>query len=435
MVSGPLVYATALLGDDAGNIGHAILNITTIISALILSVPIVDSQGLKAGLIVGQFMYFLYVGLFTMALGLMIASQYNMLGMGTSADTLKLTVFISASIFGGIGSGILWTAQGGYFSYAVDIVSREQGCSRADMSADLAGQFAFIYFLFEALAKLGFSGLQSIGLQNWLIGAIYSGVALMATLMMMRMPQCKRKLPSSEEDDDEERSPWYWKLTETVRLWPTLKLWLLSPLNILFGFSSAYLNGFFNGHFTVEATGAVSLGLLSAVTVACAAGFSQTYRCLVPFTGKFLILCIGCLSIAFIPFATLALGCCKDWRWNIIVLYVMQGSGRAVYDSTNRAVFSDYFRGEDIESAFANSLFQTAASSAICFIVSSHVRLTTYNAGDGLQWVMLILAVISPVIYFAAFKYATISEAGEDKRLIPRARTSASGSPSRNPNV
>ncbi|CAL1170974.1 unnamed protein product [Cladocopium goreaui] len=53
----------------------------------------------------------------------------------------------------------------------------------------------------------------------------------------------------------------------------------------------------------------------------------------------------------------------KTWGWGVLVFYVLMGIGRAVYESTNKAIFADFFPGEKSAGAFANVfVFGTSAS-------------------------------------------------------------------------
>lgn len=55
------------------------------------------------------------------------------------------------------------------------------------------------------------------------------------------------------------------------------------------------------------------------------------------------------------------------------VLYVLQGVGRAVYESTGKGVFADFFPG-DAAGAFANNMLQNATAFALCFFLSDHLK-------------------------------------------------------------
>lgn len=49
-------------------------------------------------------------------------------------------------------------------------------------------------------------------------------------------------------------------------------------------------------------------------------------------------------------------------------MYILAGSGRAVFEGTNKAVFADFFPN-DKEAAFANVIIQSGGSAAIAFFV------------------------------------------------------------------
>lgn len=60
--------------------------------------------------------------------------------------------------------------------------------------------------------------------------------------------------------------------------------------------------------------------------------------------------------------------------YELVILYIMQGLGRAVYESINRAIFGDFYgaagRDEHKEAAFANIMIQNAGVSCAFFFVN-----------------------------------------------------------------
>merc|ERR1711998_396723 len=56
-------------------------------------------------------------------------------------------------------------------------------------------------------------------------------------------------------------------------------------------------------------------------------------------------------------------------KWPIVIpMYILFGLGRATFESTNKAVFADFFPN-DADGAFANIILQSGAASTIAFFV------------------------------------------------------------------
>jgi MFS family permease len=82
----------------------------------------------------------------------------------------------------------------------------------------------------------------------------------------------------------------------------------------------------------------------------------------------------------------------------LIACYCLQGVGRAVWESTSRAVWADYFP-KDAATAFAAHIFQFGAASTFGFIVFPQLA-------D--QLVTLALCAVASIISLAASVVATL---------------------------
>lgn len=306
------------------------------------------------------------------------------------APDLQRTLFLAGSVAGGLAAGVLWTAQGKYFSCTatalaaaaskVDEVGPTDGVvqgnptsTREEASSRLAGSFASAYLFLEVGSRAAFSAMQNFGLQVSWIAVLYCAVAVFALLLMFGIDD----FPSADEQSDErdivedQMAPTS-KLFAAISLWGDPVLWLLAPTNITFGFSAAYMNGYINGAFAAPELGKGSIGFLGALTAVVAALLSGSYGSMGASTsGKGIAVAGGAFSFLCIPLCILFLGCCSSWGWSIVVLYVLQGSGRAVYESTNRALFADFFPGSKAEGAFANCMLQSSAAFATCFFLQA----------------------------------------------------------------
>lgn len=88
-------------------------------------------------------------------------------------------------------------------------------------------------------------------------------------------------------------------------------------------------------------------------------------------SNQFIPLVIGSLSFCLIPLlvATDAL----PRNWFLMLIYVLQGFGRGVFEASNRAAFGDFFGKTNKEGAFANVMIQSCLTSTIFFFANANI--------------------------------------------------------------
>eukprot|EP00933_Yihiella_yeosuensis_P042565 TRINITY_DN37191_c0_g1_i1.p1 TRINITY_DN37191_c0_g1~~TRINITY_DN37191_c0_g1_i1.p1 ORF type:complete len:452 (+),score=38.70 TRINITY_DN37191_c0_g1_i1:24-1358(+) len=379
-VTTPLVVASTLLGEQVADLGNGILYIVTLLSSLFLAAPLTDGLGSKGALMFGMFFYCIYVT------GFALASFFQ------GDPSLPSLCFIPASACGGLAAGVLWTGQGSYFSSVATELSEVTNTDRQATTSKLASKFAFVYLSLEVASKLSFSALQAIGVQIWQTGFFYAFIGVF-TLWMM---SCVDRIGSRGTSTDGLATQFVSKILTTASLWSDPLIWLLSPTNLTFGFCAAFMNGHVNARFASKELGPQLVAFLAALTAATAAVMSQILRPLASRYGKGVVICAGAMCFFFIPLCILQLECCSGWGWRLILLYILQGTGRAVYESTNRATFSDFFTGEKTEGAFANCMLQSSLSFASSFF------LQTVLSTDALAYIVIALALSTPICYAMA---------------------------------
>jgi len=371
----PLVYASSILDSQVAYLGNGTLYIAMLLSALILAVPITSRTGLKGGMVAAFVLYAVY------------AAGFSAAAMA-AAPALQGVFFVLGSMSGGLAAGILWTAQGGFMARTASAIADTENEPHQLVNSELATQFAFYYLLFEEVAKVLFTCMMSAGISAGISSWLY---VLLSVASAFAMSQVVDFEPPAEMQEKLVSA----KLLATFSLWSDLRIWLLSPTNITFGVAAAYMNGYFNANIGSKVLGAKNIGILSAITVLVSVCMTRLYGVFGQRYGNLVPISIGAASFACMALLMLATSCCQEWGWWIVIFYALQGSGRAVYESTNRAVFADTFKGSDIEAAFANCILQMALSSAICFFASAYVQ------GQRLEIALLILALLTPVAYIA----------------------------------
>lgn len=346
-----LALATARLGS-VGAWQSGMLYITYTASSLLGATYITKNLGSRNAIMAGMMLYCAYVACF------LVATEF--VNVETEAALLGAAI-------GGVGGGFLWTAQGAYFGQAAE---EHATCLQQDVklsTSSFAGVFAFVYLAEEVLLRLLSTALLETGRISWgVIFGIYTIVAIVSTLGMMLV--CK--YPNS---NDSGVSVCYKVTAAAQLLWTDPKIKYMLGLNAAFGFAGAFLNSYVNGEvvrIALDDPDSRYVGGLSSLVAIVAATASLGLSRLAQRCGKGVILVGGALCFVGVAFPFLLQPDAAKWGWaGLIVVYSLQGLGRATFESTLKATFADYFSYEK-EGAFANIILQNGLSSAIGYILS-----------------------------------------------------------------
>eukprot|EP00927_Polykrikos_kofoidii_P060040 TRINITY_DN55113_c0_g1_i1.p1 TRINITY_DN55113_c0_g1~~TRINITY_DN55113_c0_g1_i1.p1 ORF type:complete len:469 (+),score=61.87 TRINITY_DN55113_c0_g1_i1:181-1587(+) len=420
-VTTPLVVATSLLDKRIANIGNGFLYVATCLTTLFIAAPLVSQLGPKKALIVGMVLNCVYCVSFTINAVFEEHCTSCPSARTDPAVSLCASFWLFGSVAGGIGFGVVWTAQGSFFAGSATSLARDAGMTREMSTASLAGKFSFIFLTFEVVAKAIFSVLQSVLLSVITVGTIFSAFAIFATVMTTTI------LPvGGMATLERDRVGFLDKFTATVSLWGDPVIWLLSPTNFTFGFCAAFMNGYVNAAFVKDELGKESVAMLSAFTVLVAAVVSRVLSYIgskgaVLQIGGLCFMCIPLSMLLFIPcFGDVV--CDSGWGWGIAALFALQGAGRAVYESTNRAVFADFFAGLQHDGAFANCTLQSSLAFALCFFLQAAL-----SKGRNLAMAVVALAATMLLSYPAArLARRHWSPPQRDEALLSGARSSGS---------
>lgn len=138
-VDAVLAFSSAELGGNVGSNAGFTLYIFYTLSAFLFAKPVLGLLGPKHSVIVGLTGLLTYVGCFFLALIFSSAS---------------LGIFVTGAAIGGCGAGVLWTAQGTYYSLNADQYSQQQVVDKPTTLTNFAAIFAAFYLTFEAGFKL-----------------------------------------------------------------------------------------------------------------------------------------------------------------------------------------------------------------------------------------------------------------------------------------
>merc|ERR1712048_77505 len=159
-----------------------------------------------------------------------------------------------------------------------------------------------------------------------------------------------------------------------LELWPSPKIWCLGMTNFTFGFTSGFVNGYVNASFAKPnpTLGAEGIGTLLATTSLVAAVSSTVLSSISQKVGKGAVIGLASLVFACIPLSILGFTPnVKNHYWGpwLVILYILQGIGRGVYESTNKAVFADFYQGNQSAGAFGNCMVQYSFAFFASFIL------------------------------------------------------------------
>jgi len=392
-VTAMVALASANLGSELGNLQTALLYSFYTLTALFASKSIVGATGWKYGIVAGLGLYVAYVASF------IVADQ-------TESPVRDVAACIGGTL-GGIAAGFLWTAQFAYFGrnaamWAMANRDKLMQDKPAEVQTDgeidqyvkdkasgmFAAYFAVPYLGFEVVFKMMQtvigtpSGPVSAGWSSGktFIYVINTCCAVAATVMCVFILDLKEERKKADVEDSavepENKSSFLDNVLSAGRLaFSDPKMVLMMNMNFCFGFAAAYINGYITGPVVTTYIGAGYGGILAAITAAVAALLSLPNTLgWVPAGAKKYYMVGGPLCFALVGFLPIVVGYGKigHWAggWGLILFYVLQGLGRGVWESTNKAIFVDYF-SYDKMGAGSNLIIQNGLASAVAFFVNA----------------------------------------------------------------
>lgn len=360
-VTACLNLATARLGD-VGAKQSSVLYISYAASALLGSTWIVKRLGGRNGLALGLGIYCVYVGAFVAATSLLDHPNF--------AEAVAL----SGAAVGGLGGGILWTAQGSFFTRSAEIHADASATPLTDATADLGAYFAAIYLLGEVSLNMLSSVLVEGFELSWLkVFTIYFAIAVASACGMVLVYEYPStspdtSLPESSSIRNPNKATAAWRLLRNDR-----KMICLLPFNFAFGFAASFRGSFISREvvrIALDDNDSVYIGVLSAVTAVVAAMMSLFFGHIAHKVGKGTILVIGALSFFMVAAPFTVKPEISQWGWvGVCSVYILQGIGRSTFEGTLKAEFADFFAYEK-EGAFANIVLMSGVSSALGYYLS-----------------------------------------------------------------
>lgn len=172
-VDAMLAYSTAELGSLTGVVGGFALYATYTASSLLVAKPVLSTLGPKAAVLTGMSLMLIYVDMFLLAY---------------LHKHVSTVVYIFGSIVGGVGAGILWTAEGSYYAlssrlYAAESNSDSEGALHTFASI-FSGLLTMIEFLAKIIGTVMYIGTENAG-RTWqrALFAAYATIALLSLVL------------------------------------------------------------------------------------------------------------------------------------------------------------------------------------------------------------------------------------------------------------
>jgi MFS family permease len=356
-----LSVATARLGAwGAGQSGVLYISYTS--SALLGATYIVKTLGSRNALLAGMALYTSYVGCFY------YAALYP-----DNAKSVHWITLVGAGV-GGVGAGFLWTAQGSYFAQSVEQYAESSTAqSMEESSAWLSSIFAFVYLTLELILRSLSTFIFHYTQRSWtFVFQVYFVLMILSALGMLSVHSFPRETTTNSHSSHH-ATGYSNKLTAA---WDLLvqdsKMKYMIGLNASFGFASAFVNAYVNSEVVrvvFQDDESRTVGILSAGSSTVAAISSLVLGGVSRRTGKGPVLYLGAACFLWVALPFVLQPHLEHWtRTMVVIIYTLQGVGRATFEGTLKATFADYFSYEK-EGAFANIILHNGLSSAVGFFV------------------------------------------------------------------
>lgn len=420
-VDGVLAYASSELGSTIGSYSGFALYFFYTISSLLLAKPIISRYKTKNTVLFGLIGLLFYVGSFFIA----IISPSN-----------ASSVFIIGSSIGGIGAGLIWTGQGGYYALnSIDYFKKLDFKDSSETSSDHGNQlnqqilvkfaslFAFIYLSFETFFKIlatiiyvAYGSDSSNSSWKVLIFGLYTVSAIISVFIFWRYIW---QLFDDSNIKNRSVGHSFWQNTindmtsVSIAIMSMRKLQLLIPYQICFGFSSGLINYYVSGFIVSKYIGDGYIGFLSSLTTVIAA------LIIIPATwiankfnrlGRWIVMMIGGCCFLFNSASLLTNSDKELGTWLVMILYFsIHGIARGVWESTNKAVVTEYFEDEEMrEIAFGAIYFTSGISGAIGYVSYQYMS----------RFQLALLNTLISILAIGCYHFSTKIVSSQDHQII-----------------
>uniref|UniRef100_A0A7S2CTI9 Uncharacterized protein n=1 Tax=Florenciella parvula TaxID=236787 RepID=A0A7S2CTI9_9STRA len=362
------------LPGNLGSYSVAVLYACYVVTAMLFSQVIIFYCSQKGSLTGSLAVYALYVASYLVA-------------ALVESDTVKWVAVLFGASIGGIGAGVLWTAQGAYYSENARLYALAKGVTKEEATGYFGSIFACFYLGFEVLLKIIGSvvGLYATGdAAKYAIYILYTAIAIGSTVGMTTVRNMRAEDTVGGDGVTIEKIDMTKKVLSALKLlFTNAKCALMVPTNFAFGFAAAFITAYIqgsvvspvysdDGHTDDEVADSQSqhdarVLLYSSIAVGVATAMSMPFFYLKKQAGTAVVMVLGAICFVFVAAMSYALDD-GELRHALWIVYIVYGCGRSIWESTTKAVFADFFP-DDPQAAFANIVLQSGLASTVAFFV------------------------------------------------------------------
>lgn len=398
-----VIALASSFSPDLGTQSTGVLYICYVLFAMFFAETVVFKVGKKFALVGSLGLYAIYVAAYLIA---------------ALEPSLEWPCVMAGAAIGGIGAGLLWTAQGAYFKTNAKQYGEAAGKSETEAQGLFASLFAALYLGFEVALKLIGSLVSTYAGDSgtYVIYALYTSVSVGSTMLMFSMIEPMESTTRSAN-----------ALSSTQRFFAAIKLLfcnakcaLMVPTNFAFGFAVPLLTSYVQASvvYPVDgddedelATHNSRVLLYSSLAVGFASLISFPLGWFRTKVGTPVVMLLGASAFTLVSLAVLAIPT-DDLNKVLWLFYLIYGVGRASWEGTVKGVFADFFEEKDSPAAFANIIIQSGISSAFAFLVYPYFE-TDVKAVLG-----LVAAVSGFVCYIIADRINARSPAALSVNMV-----------------
>jgi hypothetical protein len=364
-------------------------------TAIFFANPILSAMSSKRCLCAGTAQYVVYLLTYVIA---------QVSGVGW-------LVVVGAAV-GGVASGYLWVAKGSYFTettkrYAALTLTpgatEEEGtANREQISSKLSSEFATCFLCTEVAFKIVAALIKQYGGKGAGTTVMYIVLLIVCVLSSLGMTRIAPLQSDQEAADEASTVPFSDKVllksqAAFALLFSNPKMALMLPFEFSFGLCGAFLNGYISPQVLKLNLPGYYIGYFAAMVSATAALTSTVSAFFIKKTGsKWPVMLAGSACFAMLAFLfTVEDNASLSATGTLVLLYMLQGMGRGVFESCNQGVISDFFPN-DAPAAFANVVWSSGGSTAFGYLF------LVKQSRDVQAWTGFLLSVMGFVGYFAA---------------------------------
>jgi MFS family permease len=368
-VDSVLAFSAAELGTKLGSSGGFTLYIFYTTSSFFIAKPVLQWLGAKRAVLIGLLGMLIYVAAFFLAIII---------------PKLAVYIFLCGAAVGGMGAGLLWTAQGSYYASNASEYSALVNHNRTQVLTRFAGIFALFYLSFETFFKFTAtivfvsSQQQTLSWRPTVFGLYTASAAIAITIYVFIVDDYHEVTVQFIGEDHKVSHSWRTvvQLTQRAAIVAQAlqqpKLLLCIPFQLCFGFSTGLIDTYVNGIIVKSYLGDGYIGLFAGLTTLTAALLaspcaiiSHRYD-----NGSYSIMLFGAACFAFGGLLLLTLSDAQIAFWPIITcFYLIHGVARGIWENTNKAMIAILFPvDEQRDTAYAAVYFASGLAGALGFL-------------------------------------------------------------------